>query len=264
MKFGITLLSIIPIRKEPDDRSEMTSQLLFGEHFKILNINNNWAFIEAYYDSHKGWIDKKMVAKIKPETYNALDSDTPLVINRNIVNLKLEDKSIQQVYAGSTIPFFNKDSFRFSIESRHFEILEKLNTCGLKSIRKEISDTSLLYQNSPYLWGGRTPCGIDCSGFTQIVYKIYGLKLPRNAVQQAGCGQALKNMERSQTGDLGFFTKMQSDEITHTGILLKDNKIIHASGKVRIDTIDEKGIFNEDINTYSHRLVSIRKVINEQ
>ena len=264
MKFGITLLSIIPIRKEPDDRSEMTSQLLFGEHFKILNIKHNWAFIETSFDSYKGWVDERMITGIKPDTFNALNSDTPFVINRKTVNLKLADMTFQQVFAGSNIPFLNKSSKRFTIESRQFEISEKLNTSDFKSIRPEISDISLLYYNSPYLWGGRTPCGIDCSGFTQIVYKICGLKLPRNAAQQAGCGQALKNLDKSQTGDLGFFTKMQSDEITHTGILLKDNKIIHASGKVRIDTIDEKGIFNEDINTYTHRLVSIRKVINEQ
>ena len=263
MGFGISLLSLIPIRKEPDERSEMTSQLLFGEHFKILNIKHNWALIEASFDSHKGWVDEKMITEIKLQTYNALNFDTPFVIKRKTVNLKLENMSIQQIYAGSTIPFFNRDSCRFSIESRHFETSEKLNNSDIKSISQEISDVSLLYCNSPYLWGGRTPFGIDCSGFTQIVYKICGIKLPRNAAQQSGYGKAVKNIRKSQIGDLGFFTKMQADEITHTGILLNDNKIIHASGKVRIDKIDDKGIFNEEINAYSHRLISIRNVINQ-
>lgn len=262
MKYGITLLSIVPVRKDNSDKSEMTSQLLFGEHYKILSIKDGWVLIESCFDSYQGWIDEGMVSEIKPGTYKHLSDETSVVINRQTANVMLEDGSHQQIFAGSTIPFFNNSSGRFTIEDRVFRIQEELNTTGIKSVRKEITDISLLYLNAPYLWGGRTPSGIDCSGFTQIVYKICGIILPRDANQQSGCGKPIKELKRSQTGDLAFFTKGHVTEISHTGILLDDNKIIHASGKVRIDRIDEKGIFNEETNTYSHKLQTIKNVID--
>ena len=263
MKFGIALLSIMPVRKENDERSEMISQLLFGEHYKILNSKSGWALIEAHYDNYRGWIDESMITEIMPETYKLLSAGNPFAINRKVVDLMLQDKSLQQIVAGSTIPFFNHNTGRFKIEGKIFSISEKLNPYRSKSVRKNISDTSLLYLHTPYLWGGRTPFGIDCSGFTQVVYKICGISLPRDASQQYESGTAAADLKESRTGDLAFFTKDRSEKISHTGILLDDNKIIHASGKVRIDRIDEKGIFNEEKNCYSHYLVEIKKIIEQ-
>ncbi len=263
MKFGIALLSIIPVRKEDDERSEMKSQLLFGEHYKILNIKSGWALIETCFDNYRGWIDEAMITEIKPETYKLLSLGKSVVINRKIVHLILEDKSIQQIVAGSTIPFFKKTSDLFTVEGRTFRMAEEPNPPGIISIRREISDTSLLYLNSPYLWGGRTPFGIDCSGFTQIVYKICGIKLPRDAKQQSECGKIVRKLKEYETGDLAFFRKGQANEISHTGILLDNNMIIHSSGKARIDRIDEKGIFNDEIKSYSHQLVTIQNVIDQ-
>ncbi len=261
MEFGITLLSIIPIRKESNDKSEMTSQLLFGECFRVLEIKNEWVFIESFYDNYLGWVDENMITEINPDTYEALASGNPVIIRQRTVNLILEDKSVLQIVAGSTIPFYDSDASQFSIENRKFKISEKLDLPDFKNIREEISDISLLYYNSPYLWGGRTPFGIDCSGFTQIVYKICYIRLPRNAGQQFGCGKIISNLGHSEKGDLAFFSRSRANDITHSGILLGDNKIIHASGRVKIDRIDEKGIFDEVTNTYTHRLVGIKNVI---
>lgn len=262
MKFGVALLSIIPVRKENDDRSEMTSQLLFGEHYKILENLPGWAMIETYFDSYRGWVDDRMISEISRETFKSLSSYTPVVINRKAVSLKLDDQSIQQIFAGSTIPFYNSISGSFTIEDRSFELSEKPGVAGTKSIRNEISDIALLYLNTPYLWGGRSPVGIDCSGFTQVVYKICGIQLPRDTSLQSDCGRVVEQPEQSREGDLAYFTKGRSDNISHTGILLGNNKIIHASGKVRIDRIDDTGIFAQEKHSYSHKLVKIMNVID--
>jgi cell wall-associated NlpC family hydrolase len=121
-------------------------------------------------------------------------------------------------------------------------------------------DTAFLYLNSPYLWGGRTPFGIDCSGYSQIVYRMCGVDLPRDASQQAEVGDRLSFIEEATPGDLAFFDNNEG-RITHVGILLGDNKIIHASGKVRVDRIDHQGIFNDEMHDYSHHLRLITRVI---
>jgi len=118
----------------------------------------------------------------------------------------------------------------------------------------------MMYLNAPYLWGGRSPFGIDCSGFTQVIYKLNGFKLPRDASQQATIGETLSFIEESESGDLAFFDNEEGN-IIHVGIMLENNNIIHASGKVRIDKIDHQGIFNSETNTYSHRLRLIKKIL---
>ena len=117
-----------------------------------------------------------------------------------------------------------------------------------------------MYLNSPYLWGGRSPFGIDCSGFTQMVFKLNGIKLPRDAYEQAEIGKTLNFIEETQKGDLAFFDN-EEGKIIHTGIIIDKNKIIHSSGKVRIDNLDHYGIFNAETGKYSHNLRLIKKVV---
>ena len=130
---------------------------------------------------------------------------------------------------------------------------------GLKDKTKLI-DTAILYLNTPYLWGGKTPFGIDCSGFVQMVYKLNGFNILRDASQQASQGDALSFIEESEPGDLAFFDNNEGD-IIHVGIIMKDHKIIHAHGKVRIDLLDQSGIYNVDTKTHSHKLRVIKKII---
>ena len=125
--------------------------------------------------------------------------------------------------------------------------------------KKKLIENALMYLNAPYLWGGRSPLGIDCSGFTQMVYRLQGINLPRDAYQQAEVGTTLSFIEESDPGDLAFFDNNEG-KITHVGIILEENHIIHASGKVRIDRIDQQGIFNTEIGTHTHKLRLIKSI----
>ena len=128
------------------------------------------------------------------------------------------------------------------------------------SEKKHLINNALIFLNAPYLWGGRTPFGIDCSGFTQIVYRLQGINIPRDAHQQAEVGNTLSFIEESQEGDLAFFDDSEG-EITHVGIIMNNNNIIHASGKVRIDKLDQQGIFNIEKKIHTHKLRIIKSIV---
>ena len=125
--------------------------------------------------------------------------------------------------------------------------------------KDKLVENALMYLNAPYLWGGRSPLGIDCSGFTQMVYRLQGVDLPRDAYQQAEVGTTLSFVEESEAGDLAFFDNNE-ERITHVGIILENNHIIHASGKVRIDRIDQQGIFKKELGTHTHKLRLIKSI----
>jgi cell wall-associated NlpC family hydrolase len=144
------------------------------------------------------------------------------------------------------------------INSTNYDF-EGLRVSGVKP-KDNLVKTAYQYLNSPYLWGGKTPFGIDCSGFTQMVYKLNGYKLLRDASQQSTQGEVLSFIEESEPGDLAFFDN-EEGKIIHVGIMLENNYIIHASGKVRIDRLDHLGIYNAEINRHTHRLRVIKKII---
>ena len=173
--------------------------------------------------------------------------------------IRESDQSIIPVLLGSSLPFYAESHFKIGKEVYAFE-----GQAQIKAEKKNIEllvQNAMMYINTPYLWGGRHPFGIDCSGLVQICYKMIGINLPRDAYQQALKGHALSFIEESQAGDLAFFDN-EDGRIIHVGILLEDNYIIHASGKVRIDRIDHQGIYNNDHRDYSHRLRIIKRIID--
>ena len=155
---------------------------------------------------------------------------------------------------GASLSFLNHNE----INTEGFQF-EGLKTSGIKP-KSDLITTAYQYLNAPYLWGGKTPFGIDCSGFTQMVYKLNGYHLLRDASQQAGQGDALSFIEESEPGDLAFFDNDEG-KIIHVGIMMENNYIIHASGKVRIDRLDHLGIYNAEQNRHTHRLRVIKKII---
>ncbi len=252
--FGICNLANIPLRFEASDKSELISQVLFGEHFLILEQNLKWSKIKLAFDDYEGWIDNKQFKKITEDQFIQLSNDSIILNNDLIEYIATDNNMLIPIPIGSSLSFLN----HAEINTEKFSF-EGLKTSGIKP-KSNIIKTAFMYLNAPYLWGGKTPFGIDCSGFTQIVYKLNGYKIYRDASQQAGQGEALSFIEESEPGDLAFFDNDEGN-IVHVGIIMDDNYIIHASGKVRIDRLDHLGIYNAEINRHTHKLRVIKKII---
>lgn len=252
--FAICNLAVIPLRAEPNDRSEIVSQVLFGEHFEVTETQNQWSKIRLQFDSYEGWVDSKQYQIISEKSFNALSIDA-IILNSDLVEYVTNPQNVLlPIPMGAALSFLhhseiNVDNFEF----------EGMRTSGVKS-KSDLIATAYLYLNAPYLWGGKTAFGIDCSGFTQMVYKLNGYNLLRDASQQSAQGEALSFIEESEAGDLAFFDN-EEGKIIHVGIIMDNNYIIHASGKVRIDRLDHLGIYNAELNRHTHRLRVIKKII---
>jgi gamma-D-glutamyl-L-lysine dipeptidyl-peptidase len=256
LNYGICNLSIVPIRFEESDTSEMTSQLLFGEHFTVLEKTKYWSKIQVAFDDFVGYIDNKQYEEIPEMLFRKLSSNQSILSGEIIDFITSTTNDLITVPLGARLPFYLNTSFSINEKIYKYEG----STYNQKEQKHEIIQKAFAYLNTPYLWGGRTPFGIDCSGFTQMVYKLCGHQLFRNAKQQATQGEVLSFIEESEPGDLAFFDN-EEGEIIHVGIILKDYHIIHAHGKVRIDTLDHSGIFNADLQKHTHKLRVIKKMI---
>ena len=254
MMFAYCNLSIVPLRAEPSDKSELVSQLLFGEHFTILEQTEKWSKIELAFDKYQGWIDNKQFQIISSEDFDSLNKVAPIYAGDMVEFLHSADDQLTSIPLGSTLNVLKKTSTnpqKFTFEGRYIT--------GTFS-KSQFMKTAFMYLNSPYLWGGKTPFGIDCSGFTQMVYRINGHQIPRDASQQATIGEPLSFIEESEPGDLAFFDNAEGN-IIHVGIIMDNNYIIHAHGKVRIDRLDHLGIYNVDSGRHTHKLRVIKKIL---
>ncbi len=249
MQYGICNLSIVPLRFEPRDPSEMVSQLLYGEHFKVLEKRKKWSKIRLAFDSYEGWIDNKQYIEITEEQYNNFDQQE-LYLSADLIEfISCDQDQLMPIPLGSSLGAL--DFFKHQYEGH--KIIPK-------QPKEELIETAFMYLNTPYLWGGKTNFGIDCSGFTQMVYKLNGYKLLRDASQQATQGDPLSFIEESEPGDLAFFDN-EEGAIIHVGIMMNDNYIIHAHGKVRVDRLDHTGIYNSEKRTHTHNLRVIKRII---
>lgn len=260
MNYGISGLSIIPVRKEPSEQSEMITQILYGEHFVVNEIMLGWAHVKLAFDGYEGWVDMKMITPLAEKTYQKIEH-APFAVSTDIFNIiPVNAEQTTMIVAGSTLPCWRPNLKEFSIQQEVFRHTGNVTYRKPSNIRKVLIEQALKYFNAPYLWGGRSPLGIDCSGFAQIIYKMIGVAIPRDASQQVHCGTAFSFVEEARPGDLAFFDN-EDGRIVHVGIIWEKRKIIHASGKVRIDNVDQFGIFNIDTKKYTHQMRVMKKLI---
>lgn len=255
-KFAVCALSCVPIRREFRDASEMVSQMLFGDTCECLSISENekWVFIRTTYDAYEGWVDAKQLVQVDEEYVLKLEQ-APYVYVSSLYGLVKSETKFIPLLMGSRLPFYKNGILTIGDEPLIFE--------GEYGVARpfdavELERMAYLYMGAPYLWGGKSPFGLDCSGYMQQLFRMFGVQLPRDAYQQEELGLNVP-FEYAQQGDLAFF-KNPEGRVVHVGLVLKGNKIIHASGQVRIDHLDETGIIHSDQKIYTHRLASIKRI----
>lgn len=235
----------------------MVTQLLFGETFSILEEKGSWMLIQLHADKYQGWIDRKQSLLISEKDLAQLNTDpVHILTDRTAVCVNKNDGSQLILTRNCRLPFYSGGSFQlghqsFSTEGVAAQLPAKPNL-------STIAETALEYLNTPYMWGGRSIMGIDCSGLVQAVFHACGLDLPRDASQQAVKGDPIDFVEEALPGDLAFFDN-SAGEIIHVGIIIEPGRIIHASGEVKIDQLDHNGIFSSNQNAYSHSLRIIKR-----
>jgi hypothetical protein len=258
--YGICNLSVIPCREEPSDKSQMVTQLLFGESFEVLAKRKQWCQIRNGLDGYKSWIDEKQFVEIEKNAFETLNKKLPVCASDLVQLVKHKQSgSMIPVLAGSSLPNYRQGHIAFGDESYEFD--GEINLPETDESRKQLVELAMVFRNAPYLWGGRSPFGIDCSGLMQVLYKMVGIPLQRDAYQQAEEGYTLSFVEESDLGDLAFFDNDEG-HIIHVGMMVGENAIIHAAGKVRIDKLDHQGIFNVETGKYTHKLRLIRRVLD--
>ncbi|MDD4683680.1 MAG: C40 family peptidase [Bacteroidales bacterium] len=260
MRYGFCHIAIAPLRKENSERSEMISQLIFGDCFKILEQIEDKILIENFDDQYVGWVDQKQTTEISQADYNAYTSTSKQIVTLDQTyisqtNQKTKQRIIYPIYLGSQLI-----GEKFQLGDILFQILEPKSINKPKTNILSLITIALKYVSAPYLWGGKSLYGIDCSGLTQMCYKQIGVNILRDAKDQITQGEDVLSIEEAEKGDLCFFHN-QEGKITHVGIYIGSNLIIHASGQVRIDTIDQKGILPQHSSTYTHHLNKIKRYL---
>jgi len=258
MKFGICLLSAVPVRKESSDQAEMVTQLIFGDLLIIQESKQNWLKIRLVFDNYEGWVDEKQIVLLEENEFNRLNKAS-CQYTKDLAEIVQDDLgNIIPVLFGSSIRLLEND--KFSIDAKSFSFTGQLSIPASKIQVQSIIEDAMLFLSAPYLWGGKTPFGIDCSGFIQTIFKVNGVELLRDSGQQASQGETISLLDEALPGDLVFF---DNDEgiITHVGLIMEKDKVIHASGKVRIDSIDHHGIYNNELKKYTHNLRLIKRIL---
>jgi hypothetical protein len=242
----------VPLRSGPSHKSEMLSQVLFGEKYHIIDNIGHWIKIETCFDNFQGWLDSNHLQQSEDT-----DNSVGQILNRSLLCFK-NDKTKLVLEAGCEI-------FRPDFENKSFSVAKNIYTAGSEfnnsfvTVKETIADTAMRFINSPYIWGGRIPSGIDCSGFTQLIYKLHGINIPRNSWNQAETGEAVSFLEETRPGDLVFFDN-ERGIISHVGLIISRGLIIHCSGRVRIDPVDHQGIYKQESGKYSHHLRLIKRI----
>ena len=253
MPFSVCIVPVAPMRADAAHKSEQVSQLLFGEVCEVFEVSKDFTKIKGVYDHYEGWCQNTQLLPIEDERI----TDRTDLVTQWSSEITFKGQPMK-------IPFGSSLSFINTVKTSGADT-SKVNSNTWQPAKEQVTADlvkrfALTYINTPYLWGGKSVFGVDCSGFTQTVFKLLGIHLNRDAYQQATQGEAVGFVQEAKCGDLAFFDNAEG-RITHVGIMLDQNSIIHSSGKVRIDTIDHLGIISADTGLHTHQLRIIKRFI---
>lgn len=258
---AISLHSVVPMRTEAREGAEQSTQMLFGELCTIIKHSDRWTFIRLESDGQEGWVDAKMIAPMNTEEekgYRAALQNAAMVAMPMAYAVSENNGQTIPLTAGTRLANY-KDG-RFEVLGVGFRIDPSM----VLTMPREMSQENLLqavrfFINIPYLWGGKNAMGMDCSGFTQVVMSLFGKSLLRNASEQVTQGREVKKLKDVHAGDLVFFDH-EDGKISHVGIAIDSDRVIHCSGRVKVEKLDETGIFSAEQGAYTHHLAAIRRI----
>lgn len=254
MEFRVCSVPVAPMRREPSHKSEMTSQLLFGEKAIFLeSAAGNWQRVKAKYDGYEGWIQNGQLITIDEHKYTKPDN----VLTGEWVNEIDFNGYKMYIPIGCSLSAFGAGLTSWSRNTARFKGTQWKTEEALFA-EKSFKQTVYRFLNTPYLWGGKSVFGIDCSGFVQTILKLYNIQVPRDSYQQVELGDTVDFLQEARCGDIAFFDN-EEGVIDHVGVLLNPNEIIHSSSKVRLDKIDNQGIINQETNERTHNLRIIKR-----
>jgi len=256
MPYAITVVPIMPLRSEQSHKSEIISQALWGECSEIIATGaDGWVRVKCQYDGYEGWATANHLEIIDEALFNAQDTH----YTASWVNTVQMNGKPMQIPFGCAIKNGKETTANWGKIRVQFEeapaLIGKSDAVDVEKLLK----SAFLYLNTAYLWGGKSVFGVDCSGFVQTVYKTAGVRMLRDTYQQATQGTTVDFLQEARAGDLALFDNPDG-RFVHVGILLNDHEIIHASGKVRVDPIDNQGIINADTGIRTHQLRIIKRV----
>lgn len=257
LSYAYCNVSLLPMRKEPSHRAEQINEMLFGERAEILEINEaEWARIRCEWDGYEGWCRFGQLSMVSRKEYQKI----PKFLAAKHTDKLVFDNGEQWLPLGCDL-FTMKGSKLIVFNKPAKYKGKKLRIKDLKLTCDALKDAAFKYLNAPYLWGGRSIAGIDCSGLSQMVFKLCGKTIPRDASQQANEGELVDFLQHSRCGDLAFFDNADG-KIVHVGMLLDNQTIIHGtetSGRVVIDRIDQGGIISTSLRRRTHNLRMVRR-----
>lgn len=251
--YAICHLSIVPIREESSHKSEQISQLLYGELCFIIKKEDDWCYIRTDFDDYEGWVEARQLTPMSEAIYEEIKKILPRYASDMVDYVQVSDKEydLLPICIGATVSNAPFMGHLFAGEVQR------------KVLRKNIVEIALRYLNAPYLWGGKSPFGIDSAGLVQMVYKLIGIRLQREvSLQYDSIKNDVNSLQEAEVGDLLFFTN-NVGRIVHVGILIQSGYLIHAYGKVRVDRIEPEGIYDVDTQKITHSLYAIKRILDD-